>query len=102
MRPLVALALTLLAACASPDRAYWGVDPVRVTIDGRDYSVHVRRDPPRPRVQVIRLGYARRAEHPAILLAMQRAAEQASGCTLTPGSISGDSGVMNARLSCAN
>ena len=100
MRLTLTLILTLLAACASPDRAYWGVEPQRVTIDGRDYSVHVRPDPPRPRVQVIRLGYARRADHTAILAAMQRAAERASGCTVAPGSVTGDSGVLNARLDC--
>lgn len=58
-------------------------------------------DDPRPRVQVIRMGYARRPEHAAILLAMPQAAEQATGCSIVPGSAVGDSGVMNARLNCA-
>ena len=99
----VALALLLLAACASPDRAYWGSDEQRVTINGRDYAVYIRHDPgqTRPPVQVIRLGYARRPEHAAILIAMRQAAEQASGCTLIDGSAVGDSGVMTARLDCS-
>lgn len=109
-----------LVACSSPDRAFWGDDPVRVTIDGRDYDVFVhrgaeegpgaiclagvsmtdcRRDM-RPSVQVIRLGYARRPEHVAILHAMRQAAMQVSGCTLVEGSAEGDSGVLTARLAC--
>ena len=97
------LAACVLAACASPDRAFWGSEEQRVTIDGRDYAVFVRRDAgaPRARVQVIRLGYARRPEHVAILVAMRQAAEQASGCTVIEGSAEGDSGVMSARLECA-
>lgn len=91
--------LLLLAACASPDRAFWGADPVEQVIDGRRYVVHARTDA-RPRVQVIRMGYARRPEHPAILLAMRRAAVQATGCALVEGSVQGDSGVMTARLDC--
>lgn len=116
---LVILAL-LLAACASPDRAFWGSDEQRVTLQGRDYavwlrqpgtgpggfclvgeaSVTCRRGTARPQVQVIRLGYARRSEHAAILLAMRQAAEQVSGCTLVEGSRRGDSGVMTADLDC--
>ncbi|WP_417628077.1 hypothetical protein [Pararhodobacter aggregans] len=98
MRPL--LALLLLAACASPDRAFWGAEEGRVTFDGRDYAVYVDRDRAQPRVQVIRLGYARRGQHEAILADMPRAAEAVSGCALVAGSVQGDSGVMTARLDC--
>ena len=98
MRPF--LALVLLAACASPDRTFWGVEPQRLTLGGRDYVVYADRDRAQPRVQVIRMGYARRPEHAAILVAMQLAAEQASGCALVEGSVQGDSGVMTARLRC--
>ncbi|MCW1934724.1 hypothetical protein [Pararhodobacter zhoushanensis] len=99
----LALALVaLLAACASPDRAFWGSEEQRVTIDGRVYAVFVRSSAgeSHPRVQVIRLGYARRPEHPAILIAMRQAAQQVSGCPLIEGSAEGDSGVMTARLAC--
>ena len=98
MRVLVAL--LLLMACASPDRAFWGSDAQRVQIDGRSYAVYLDRDTARPRVQVIRLGYARRADHPAILVVMVQAAEQVGGCPLVAGSARGDSGVMTARLTC--
>lgn len=113
----VLLILLLLLACATPDRAFFGVDPVRVTREGRDYDVYVRRSPApvvcragasladcraegQPIVQVIRLGYARRGQHEAIVRAMLQAAEQASGCALVDGSVQGDSGVMTARLRC--
>jgi len=92
--------LALLAACASPDRAFWGADPVEQVIDGRRCVVYARTDVPRPRVQVIRMGYARRVEQPAIVEAMQQAAEQVTGCGLVAGSQRGDSGVMTARLAC--
>jgi hypothetical protein len=98
MRPI--LALLLLAACASPDRAFWGAEEQTVIINGRDYAVYIDRDRAQPRVQVIRMGYARRPEHTAILGAMRLAAEQASGCRLVEGSAQGDSGVMTARLAC--
>jgi len=95
------LALSLfLGGCASPDRGYWGVDARHVQIDGRRYEVFARLDETRPRVQVIRMGYARRSEHVAILPAMLQAATQATGCTVIEGSAVGDSGVMTARLRC--
>ncbi|MCB1396789.1 MAG: hypothetical protein H6898_17445 [Rhodobacter sp.] len=92
--------LALLAACASPDRAFWGAAPVEQVIGGRRYIVYTGTDVPRPRVQVIRMGYARRAEQPAIVEAMQQAAVRATGCALVEGSARGDSSVMTARLAC--
>lgn len=117
MRLILALFL-ILSACASSHHDFWGVDPVRHRIDGREYAVYVDRPDPahqiclagaslagcradrHPRVQVIRLGYARRRDHIAILHAMVRAAEAVSGCALVAGSVQGDSGVMTARLAC--
>jgi hypothetical protein len=108
MRRAVFLGLAVLGvvlgACASPDRRYWGSDPVEQVIEGWRYTVYTRpnrRSANRPYVQVIRLGYARRSEHVAILAAMQQAAVQATGCPLVEGSVQGDSGVMEARLDCA-
>lgn len=112
------LALLLLTACASPHHDFWGVDPVVHRLDGRDYAVYVHRPEPahqiclagaslagcradgHPRVQVIRMGYARRPEHIAILHNMVRAAEEVSGCRIAEGTAEGDSGVMTARLTC--
>ncbi|MCB1405157.1 MAG: hypothetical protein KDK01_02580 [Rhodobacteraceae bacterium] len=90
----------LLAGCASPGHEFWRATARTIEIDGRRYEVFALLDQPRPRVQVIRMGYARRAEHTAILPAMVQAAEQATGCAIQEGSAVGDSGVMNARLRC--
>jgi len=94
------IAIGLLAGCASAGHEFWQAEVQGVTIDGREYQVFARMDEARPRVQVIRMGYARRPEHTAILLAMVQAAEQATGCRVIEGSAVGDSGVMTARLSC--
>lgn len=103
MKPSIAIlaGALVLAGCASSGREYWGVEPRGVQIDGRRYEVFARLDEPRPRVQVIRMGYARRADHAAILPAMVQAATMATGCSVIEGTAVGDSGVMNARLRCA-
>lgn len=90
-----------LVACDSPDSRYWNGTATQIEIDGRRYSVH-RRSRPRggDLVQVIRHGYARRPEHVAILEAMRQAATQATGCALKEDSVRGDSGVMEAVLTC--
>lgn len=96
--------LLILTACASPDRRYWGHEPMEQVINGRRYIVFTRENPRsagRPFVQVIRMGYARRSEHASILEAMRVAAVQATGCPLVEGSVQGDSGVIEARLQCS-
>ncbi|MBN8292778.1 hypothetical protein JI664_12460 [Rhodobacter sp. NTK016B] len=100
MRVVVFLILLVLTACASPDRRYWGAESQTVTIAGRDYNVYRRQNGSRISVQVIRMGYARRREHVAILGAMRVAAEQATGCRVIEGSADGDSGVMDFRMRC--
>lgn len=101
MRWLLIPLLVLLVACNSPDYRYFGIDPVAVDVQGRVYQVYVRREAGmQPSVHVIRMGYARRDEHVAILQSMIMAAETASGCAVLPGQMQGDSGVMTARLRC--
>lgn len=100
MRHWAILVVVFVAGCASPGHEFWRATPHRVEIDGRRYDVYALMEQSRPRVQVIRMGYARRAEHRAILPAMVQAAEQATGCAVIAGSALGDSGVMTARLTC--
>jgi hypothetical protein len=92
--------LVLLSACASPSHEYFGVPAQRVVVEGREFQVFVRRDGGQARAQVIRMGWARGRDHRPIITTMTVAAEQASGCAAVAGSISGDSGVQNLRLTC--
>ena len=87
-----------LSGCASPGHEFFGIAPQPVVLGGRTYQVYV--DRAENRVQVIRMGYARRAEHPAILESMIVAAQTVSGCAVDSRRLQGDSGVMNARLVC--
>ncbi|MEZ5751356.1 MAG: hypothetical protein R3D60_05090 [Paracoccaceae bacterium] len=97
---VVAVLSVVLGACASPDWRFRTAPRQDIRIDGRLYAVYVT-PPGRDRqVQVIRLGWARRGDHVAILAAMRQAAVQASACALVEGSDQGDSGVMTARLDC--
>jgi hypothetical protein len=100
MSRLLPLVLLSLAACASPSAEYFGVEPQRVTIGGRDYVVYQRRAGSTVRAQVIRMGWAGLRDHAPILEAMVQAAEQVSGCAAVRAGISGDSGVLNLTLRC--
>lgn len=94
MRPLVLL--LALAACNSPSPRYAGAERFEVSQDGRDYVVYRAGSD----VQVIRMGYARRAEHAEIRGAMPQVAARATGCTALPASFDGDSGTMRGRVNC--
>ena len=52
------------------------------------------------RVEVIRHGYAPRADQPRLRPAMAHAIPGLTGCAISPGSLEGDSGVLRARLDC--
>lgn len=87
----------LLAACgAQPAPHMLGADRTEVTRDGRQYVVFQKED----RVEVIRLGHARRGEHQAIRATMITLIPEVTGCRLRETSLQGDSGEMRGRLSC--
>lgn len=92
--------LFMLSGCASPSYDYFGVPGQAVVLDGREFQVFLRRAGGQTRAQVIRMGWEGGRDHRPVIAAMTAAAEQASGCTALPGSVSGDSGVQNLRLSC--
>jgi hypothetical protein len=98
---ILILFLFVLTGCASPSHDYFGTPAQAVQVDGRDYRVFLRRDGGVTRAQVIRMGWAGGRDHRPIIAAMTTAAERASGCTAVPGSVMGDSGVQNLRLTCA-
>ena len=89
--------LVFLAACgASPAVEFMGAARTDVTRDGRSYTVFQKGE----RVEVIRLGYARRGEHQAIRATMIALIPQVTGCKLNETSLTGDSGEMRGRISC--
>ncbi len=91
------LPLLLLAACgAQPAPEFLGARRVEVTRDGRAYTVfHTDK-----RVEVIRLGYARRGEHQAIRATMIALIPETTGCKLVDSTLQGDSGEMRGSIRC--
>lgn len=92
--------LLSLAACASPSPEFRAASASAVVVDGREYRVWYSRNTTTGRVQVLRMGHVARGAHDGLQAAMIEAAHQASGCRVDTGSISGDTGVMTARLLC--
>ncbi|MBN8631905.1 MAG: hypothetical protein J0L76_13740 [Rhodobacterales bacterium] len=88
--------LLFLAACASPAPEFMGATRTDVTLNGRDYTVFQKGE----RVEVIRLGYARRGEHQAIRATMIELIPRVTGCRLREATLTGDSGEMRGSLDC--
>jgi hypothetical protein len=98
MKALIALVFlaVFLAACASPAPEFLGARKTEVTRDGRQYVVLQKGE----RVEVIRLGYARRGEHQAIRATMIELIPEVTGCKLREATLQGDSGEMRGSLNC--
>jgi hypothetical protein len=95
MRTLIPL--IFLAACgASPAPEFMNATRTDISINGRSYTVFQKGE----RVEVIRLGYARRGEHQAIRATMIELIPQVTGCKLRESSLQGDSGEMRGSLNC--
>jgi len=89
--------LIFLAACgASPAPEFMGASRTDVTVNGRDYTVFQKGE----RVEVIRLGYARRGDHQAIRATMIDLIPRVTGCRLRDNTLQGDSGEMRGSLDC--
>ncbi|MCC5991996.1 MAG: hypothetical protein JJT99_05685 [Rhodobacteraceae bacterium] len=93
-RPI--LALLVLAACDSPSPWMSGAEATAFVAEGYDMTLWLAGD----QVEVIRHGYAPRADQPRLRTAMARAIPDLTGCGIYPGSLEGDSGVLRARLDC--
>jgi hypothetical protein len=86
-----------LAACgASPAPEFMGATRTDVTVNGRNYTVFQKGE----RVEVIRLGYARRGEHQEIRATMIELIPTVTGCKLRENTLQGDSGEMRGSLDC--
>ena len=93
----ILLPLLLLVACgAQPTPTMFGANRTDVTRDGRGYTVFQKDN----RVEIIRLGYARRGEHQAIRATMLAIVPEVTGCTLSESSWQGDSGEMRGFVTC--
>ena len=89
--------LLFLGACgAQPAPEFFGAKRTDIGRDGRHYTVfHTQK-----RVEVIRLGYARRGEHQAIRATMIALVPDVTGCKLIETSLQGDSGEMRGSIRC--
>ncbi|RDC72863.1 hypothetical protein DLJ49_09615 [Rhodovulum sp. 12E13] len=103
MRPVVlslAVAALLLPGCDSPSplSSFAGVPATRVEVAGSTFSVRVAgREAQAVRTNFdLRAGSRGREIVPRAGIAMERA----SGCRVVPGSLRGDSSVIEARLAC--
>jgi hypothetical protein len=88
--------LLFLAACASPAPEFMGATRTDVNLDGRDYAIFQKGE----RVEVIRLGYARRGQHHDIRATMIELIPRVTGCSLRDSTLQGDSGEMRGSLDC--
>ena len=98
MKHLIPLILLIfLAACgASPAPEFFGATRTDVNLNGRDYTVFQKGE----RVEVIRLGYAKRGEHQEIRATMIELIPRVTGCKLRESTLTGDSGEMRGSVSC--
>lgn len=98
MKVLLAILATVvfLSACVSAAPEFIGATRTDVTVGGRDYTVFQKGE----RVEVVRLGYARRSEHQEIRATMIELIPRVTGCTLRESTLQGDSGEMRGSLSC--
>jgi hypothetical protein len=91
------ISLLFLAACgASPATEFFGATRTDVTVNSRNYTVFQKGE----RVEVIRLGYARRGEHQEIRATMIELIPRVTGCKLRESTLIGDSGEMRGSLDC--
>jgi len=96
MRFLIPLFLFLAACGAQPAPEFFGAKRSDVTRNGRPYTIYQKDK----RVEIIRLGYARRGEHQAIRADMIALIPEVTGCKLQESSLQGDSGEMRGNIRC--
>lgn len=100
MKPMILLLVTLLAACASPDPAYFGADRHEITLQGIRFVVFQKDN----HAEVIRLGYLSRPARDPVPALMEQAVERTTGCAVIAGSrrtgLPGDTGEARFRLRC--
>lgn len=98
IQSLVFLSLAALAACDSPSPQFMHRDTAttRVEVEGSTFSVHQREN----WVEVYRVGFEALPRLPVILARSKIAIEQATGCKVVEGSLSGDQAIQRAEIDC--
>jgi hypothetical protein len=86
----------LVGCGASPAVEFMNATRTDISLNGRSYTVFQKGE----RVEVIRLGYARRAEHQEIRATMIELIPRVTGCKLRESTLTGDSGEMRGSLDC--
>ncbi|MCI2395791.1 hypothetical protein [Aliiroseovarius sediminis] len=87
-----------LAACDSPSPQFMTADTTvkKASVDGSTFSVHRREN----RVEVYRTSIEALPRLPVILARSEKAIEQATGCRVVAGSLSGDQAIQSAEIDC--
>ena len=90
------IALVFLAACDSPSPAFMKGEKIVVEVEGSRFSVHRRDD----LVEVYRISPEWLPRLSEVLARARKAIEQATGCPVAEGSLSGDHALIRAELNC--
>ncbi len=89
-----------LSACASPAPQFFGAVRHDITLEGHQFVVYHKGD----QAEIIRMGYVKREHRGSLLMLMQRAAEETTGCIVVAPvrgpALPGDTGEIRLRLRC--
>lgn len=96
MRFFVLFMLMTLFACSSPGRKFSGAEPVRVVAEGSVFDVYVVGE----NARAIRLNFELLPKRAVTGARAVAAIEQATGCAVVKGSVSGDQAMIEVRLKC--
>lgn len=96
MRLIPFALLVLGAACDSPSPWMARATATPVEVAGFRMTLWRADD----QVELIRHGYASRAEQAGLRTIMAQVLVEETGCALRPGTLEGDTGVLRARLAC--
>ena len=101
MRPIQAFAFigfSTLVACDSPSPQFMHRDTAttKVVVEGATFSVHQREN----WVEVYRTGFEMLPRLPVILARSKTAIQQATGCNVVEGSLTGDQAIQRAEIDC--
>ncbi len=89
------LAISFVAACNAPPRDYWGVEPIRATVNGDVFDVRRMGEA----AVAVRVNTAYRPRLSAVAPQARKAIEIATGCLIV-GPVTGDPVIIHATIEC--